>query len=199
VKNMSAILGFIKSHDQADNAIDVLKSAGFNANDISIMVKESPEFKTVTAHVGEKVVGGTTAGIAGGAVIGGIAGLLTGIGAIAIPGIGGFLIGGPIAAALGLTGAAATTATGAATGALAGGLIGALTSLGIPREKVEVYERKLKEGAILIAVSPTDEREDEAKKILERNGATDIVEVAENRFFEPKSKEEDHARHHAAF
>jgi hypothetical protein len=44
--------------------------------------------------------------------------------------------------------------TGAGAGGLAGGLIGALVGWGIPDERAKVYESGLKEGGILMGVTP---------------------------------------------
>ncbi len=101
---------------------------------------------------------------------------MIGIGAIAIPGIGGLLIGGPLAAALGLTGAAAATVSGAVTGALAGGLVGGLVGLGVPEETAKVYENRIREGGVLIAVAAR-EGDDEAHAVLEEHGADEIRNV----------------------
>lgn len=103
-----------------------------------------------------------------------LAGLLVGIGAIAVPGIGALFIGGPLAAALGLSGAAATTVSGAATGALAGGLIGALLGLGVPEEDARIYEERIKEGGILIAIPSRTGDEARAMDILEDTGADQV-------------------------
>ena len=62
---------------------------------------------------------------------------------LALPGLG-LLIAGPIAA--GLAGAGA----GGATGGLIGGLIGA----GIPEERVKKYEEGIKQGGIMMGVTP---------------------------------------------
>lgn len=191
------ILGIFARRENADVAVNQLKGADFTSSDMSIMVKDRVEVKGTTTHIGTKVAEGTATGAAAGAIIGGAAGLLAGMGAIAVPGIGAFLVSGPVATVLGITGATAATATGAATGALAGGIIGALTGLGVPKEKAEIYERKLKEGAILLAVGADENREKEAIHLLENNGATDVVEVGGgissfNELKEDRRETEDH-------
>lgn len=168
------VLGVFDDRTHAENAINKLGSSGFNSKDISIVMKDSVEGQRMADSTGANVAEGAVSGAATGGVIGGIAGLLMGIGAITIPGLGPLLIGGPIAAALGLTGAAATTVTGAATGAVAGGLLGALMGLGLPKEKAEVYQQRIEQGAILLAV-PTRDNGDTAKGILETNGASDVT------------------------
>ncbi len=168
------ILGVFSDKIHAENAIEDLESSGYNPKDISIIMKDSQEAKTLAEDTGASAAEGAVSGATTGAVLGGLAGLLIGIGAITIPGIGVLLIGGPIAAALGLGGAAATTVSGAVTGALAGGLVGALVNLGVPEEEARVYEERIKAGAILLAIPAREGRADEAKEILNEHGADQV-------------------------
>jgi hypothetical protein len=173
------IFALFADRPQAEAAINALTEQGYNAKDISIVMKDNEEARQLAdnTHTNNVADGATSGAITGGAV-GALAGLLIGVGAIAIPGLGGLLIGGPIAAALGLTGAAATTASGAITGALAGGLIGGLVSLGVPEQEAQRYEQRVKEGAILLAVPVNDRLSfSEARSILEKSGADSINEV----------------------
>lgn len=167
------VLGIFSNRDEANDAVEALRKADYKPADISIVMKEGEEKEEVVESTGEHVVKGATSGAVTGGVIGGIAGLLIGIGAIAIPGVGALLIGGPLATALGLTGAAATTVSGAVTGVLAGGLVGALVGLGVPEEQAKVYEERIREGGILLAVSAKDGKEDEVLKMMEEHGATE--------------------------
>jgi uncharacterized membrane protein len=165
------VFGIFTDRDNAEDAIEDLKTAGYDAKEISIMMKETEEANRIADNTGANVTEGAVTGATTGGVIGAIAGLLVGVGAIAIPGVGAFLVGGPIAAALGLTGAAATTVSGAATGALAGGILGALMGLGVPEEDARAYEEEINRGAVLIAVPTRAKHEEEARDILEDNGA----------------------------
>lgn len=171
-------LGIFMDRHQADAALSSLTDAGYNVKDVSVIVRDSDVAHSMTNSDAADVVTGATSGATTGGVLGGLAGLLIGIGAITIPGIGGLLIGGPLAAALGLTGAAATTVSGAATGALAGGIVGALVSIGIPEEEAVVYEERLKEGAVILAVPTTDVFDDnQVREVLEMAGADQIRTV----------------------
>lgn len=167
------ILGIFTDKMSAENAINDLKDANFEAKDISIVMKNREDAEEVSDNTGANVMSDAVSGATTGGVIGGLAGLLIGVGAITIPGIGALLIGGPLAASLGLTGAAATTLTGAATGALAGGLVGALVSLGVSEEDAALYEDRINEGGILVAVA-ADHDEAGARDVLEDNGADQI-------------------------
>lgn len=168
------VLGIFQNRINAEDAIQDLESLDYNPKDISIIMKNQEEAHEIAHDTGATVVDGAVSGAVTGGVVGGIAGLLIGIGAITIPGIGALLIGGPIAATLGLTGAAATTTSGAVTGALAGGLIGVLMNLGVSRNDAEVYEKNIREGAILIAVPSQARTSQEVEEILADNGADQI-------------------------
>ncbi len=170
-------LGIFANRASAENALNDLEAMGYSAKDVSILVKDQAVAKDIGESRGTKVAEGAVSGATTGGVIGGIAGLLIGVGAIVVPGIGGLLIGGPLAVALGLTGATATTVSGAVTGGLAGGLIGALMGLGVPKETAEVYERQIREGAILLAVPNNQGDPREIREALTTNGATQVNSV----------------------
>jgi uncharacterized membrane protein len=177
VKNKMAktVLGIFSDSENAENAINTLKDAGYNPKDISIIMKDKREGKEIAENTGSNMVEGAVSGATTGAILGGLAGLLA---SFVIPGLGAFFIGGPLAAALGLTGAAATTASGAATGALAGGLLGALTSLGLSEDEAKTYEEKVRSGGILLAVPARTGEEAEVESLLSDSGADDIKSVA---------------------
>ena len=104
-----------------------------------------------------------------------------GVGALAIPGIGALFIAGPIAAALGLTGVAATTVSGALSGAVAGGLVGGLVGLGFSHEDAELYERRIRSGDIMVAVTLRDELRDEevVRDAFSKHGAQEVRTIRE--------------------
>lgn len=175
------VLGIFSDREKAEEAIGNLEEAGYNPKDISIVMKDKSEGEKLARNTGADVAEGTVAGMTSGAILGGLAGLLA---SFVIPGLGAFFIGGPIAAALGLTGAAATTASGAATGALAGGLLGALTGLGLSQEDAKVYEDRVKQGGILLAIPARTGEEAEIESMLSECNADDIKSVTshEDRF-----------------
>lgn len=168
------ILGIFSERNDAEEAIYDLEATGYKTKDISIIMRDQGEREKLAHNTGANVAEGAVTGATTGGVIGGIAGLLIGIGAIAIPGIGPLLIGGPIASALGLTGAAASTVSGAITGALAGGLVGVLVGIGISEEDARIYEERIREGGILVAVPAQLGMEEEVREILSENGADQI-------------------------
>lgn len=76
--------------------------------------------------------------------MGAIAGIVAAIGtSIVIPGLG-VVIAGPVAAGL----------AGAGAGGITGGVIGALVGAGVPKESAEKVESGLREGRIVMSVTP---------------------------------------------
>jgi hypothetical protein len=169
------ILGvFTDTHD-ADASIRELNDLGLDTKNISIVAKNLEWSHESVRGKGSKVAQGAAAGVGTGAALGALTGLLVSMGTFTIPGIGALFIGGPIAAALGLTGAAATAISAAASGALAGGLVGALAGFGLPREVAEVYEEKVKQGAVVLAVNARSmEDEADVREIFANNDAENV-------------------------
>jgi hypothetical protein len=173
----NTIFGIFSDRSDADHAMDELENNGYSTKDITIVAKDEVVHKTDEGILQSATSSAAQGAVAGGAMAG-IVGLLVGVGAIVIPGIGGLLIGGPLAAALGLTGAAATAVSAGATGAVAGGLLGGLVGIGLPHETAEYYERKVKEGGILVAVAetlPSEKRK--AQQILQKHNADHVTWV----------------------
>src|SRR5258708_24367235 len=181
------VLGIYQDRDNAEDAINELDEAGYSPKNLSIIMKDNTAAHEMADSTGAHVTSSAVSGASTGAVVGGLAGVLIGIGAIAIPGVGGLLIGGPIATAFGLTGAAATTLSGAATGAITGGILGTLMGLGLPHEEAKVYEDRIHEGAILLAVALEQEDEKhEVREILHRTGADQLRVVAPEYYETPR-------------
>lgn len=177
---MNTVIGVFQDRFDAEAAIDELNEMGFNPKDVSVVIKEGVEVNQKTGSKGGSVAEGAVSGAATGGVLGGLTGLLVGIGALAIPGVGAFLIGGPIAALLGITGAAAMTISGATTGALAGGLVGGLIGLGLPEDVARVYEQRVREGAVLLAVpTNTETGEVEVRNVFKDYDADQIRTIHE--------------------
>lgn len=151
------VLGIFTNKEDAEDTIEKLRSEGFNAKDISLVMKDKREREEINRDTGTNAMAdGAVQGITTGALIGGLAGFLAGT---AVPALAGLFIAGPLGAALGFTGAAATTISGAATGAVAGGLIGALMNMGVSEESAARYQERINDGAILIAVPAADSNE----------------------------------------
>jgi len=186
------VIGIFTEREEAEDAINELKTEGYNPKDISIVMKDRRERQELADDTGTDAAAGALSGASTGAILGGLAGLLA---SFAIPGLGAFFIGGPIAASLGLTGAAATTVSGAATGALAGGILGVLTGLGLSEDDAKVYESRINEGAILLAVPAEMDEEDRVGVILEHAGADQIKSVdarEDDEYIRPAMHDESH-------
>src|SRR5436309_3575574 len=140
---------------QARQAIDDLRRAGFNDDEIGFLTRAGttePEneqgARIATDAVGGGLVGGT---------IGAVAALL-------IPGFGPAIAGGILIATL----------SGAAIGAAAGSIIGSLTGMGVPEEHARFYQKELEAGRPIVTVKSASGH-DEAVAILRRNGSYDAT------------------------
>ena len=160
-----AVFCLIETRGQAEEIVDDLKNAGFSSDQISVLMPDKAETKEFAREKRTKAPEGAAAGAATGGVVGGVLGWLAGIGSLTIPGLGPFIAAGPLAAAL----------AGAGAGAAVGGLAGALIGLGIPEDEAKQYEKKIKEGNILVSAHSTDpEQCERAEEIFERFGGRDL-------------------------
>ena len=100
-------------------------------------------------ELGTKAAEGAGIGGAIGGSLGAIAAAIAAVGTtIALPGLG-LVIAGPLAAAI----------AGAGAGAATGGIVGALIGWGIPEERVKHYEEGIKNGGILMGVTPRSDED----------------------------------------
>lgn len=173
------VFGLFDTQIELENAIDIFKSAGFRAEDISVLMPRLGDPQTLAHEKATKAPEGVAVGGGTGLVIGGILGWL---GAVAtIPVFGLLAVAGPILSAL----------AGAALGGTVGGLTGALVGFGIPEYEAKRFETFVKEGGILLSAHVDDKRwSDKAKKILESAGAHDIMISTEESKAPPKLPKE---------
>ena len=149
------VTGAFTDRESADRAYESMLSRGYSEKDINLMMSD----ETRKQHFSDEDAKGSglgskameSAGVGG--AIGGTAGAtlaaLAAVGtSIAIPGLG-LVVAGPIAAAL----------AGAGAGGLAGGVIGALVGWGIPEDRAKLYESDLREGGIVLGVSPRNDED----------------------------------------
>lgn len=166
-------LGIFATRQEAEQALNELRDAGFAMNQLSIIAKQGDlhahdqgqaeartQELTETTHVDE----GAKAGAGTGAAVGGITGLLVGLGTLAIPGVGPIMLAGAAATAL------ATTLAGTAIGTAAGGLVGGLIGLGIPEDRAHAYQERVARGDYLLMVNGTESEILQAEAILRRRG-----------------------------
>lgn len=184
--------------DQAERAIKELRQAGVPESAISAIQlhDDKADDKRESGddvHRSELADHDTKAsGAAKGLAAGGALGAIAGLGALLIPGIGPFIAAGALAETLGVAGSAAVVS--GAVGAAAGGLTGALVDYGIDREHAEYYERRVREGAMLVAVDASDNESAyrAARAILRAAGG----ESADSEM-ESKERQRDHVTDHA--
>lgn len=140
--------------ESAEAAYNDLTARGYTHDDVNVLMSDQTRDKYFKndAHdsaLGDKAMenAGTGSMIGGG--IGALIGAVAAIGSnVLLPGLG-LVVAGPIAAGL----------AGAGAGALTGGLIGALTGAGVPKDKAEEYERKIKDGGIYMGFKPKNEED----------------------------------------
>ena len=166
----TAVFGIYSSRTGAENAVDLMKAAGYRNTDISVLFAENQGTKDFAVKKDTKAPEGIATGAGSGALVGGALGWLAGIGALAIPGVGPFIAAGPIIGLLSGVG------IGGTVGGIAGGLVGA----GMPEYEAKRYEGRMKTGGILLSVHCDDSSwTKRAKTILEETGAEDISSTGE--------------------
>jgi hypothetical protein len=169
-------LGMFANIQQIESALDRLKSAGMNMNNVSVVVpqtdSDSPQLKALTAPTAPVVqsehefTGGSktesvpqVAAKAGavGTVVGGVVAALT---TLAFPAFSGAVV---------LVG----MATGAFYGAISGGLLGGEGGVEISETQAQHYEDLLAQGQYLLTVKGTDDEVDRFESVLKSENIQD--------------------------
>jgi hypothetical protein len=154
------VTGLFRDRENAERAYGSITSRGYSNDDINLLMSEDTRKKHFAVddrptELGNKALEGAGTGAAIGGTVGATLAALAAIGTtLALPGLG-LLVAGPIAAGL----------AGAGAGGATGGIIGALIGAGIPEERVKHYEKGLREGGIVMGVTP---RTDEDAEYFER-------------------------------
>lgn len=142
----------------AERAIDELRGADVPKDRISVLELHEDSGKIERdgdrGESGDREHDTKASGTAKGLATGGALGAIAGFGALLIPGVGPFIAAGAFAEVLGVAGSAAVTS--GIVGAAAGGLTGALVDYGVDREHAEYYERRVREGAVLVLVDTSE-------------------------------------------
>jgi hypothetical protein len=130
-------------------------SRGYKQDDVNLLMSDETRKKHFAdgkeTELGNKALEGAGTGAAIGGTIGATLAAIAAIGTtLALPGLG-LLVAGPLAAAL----------AGAGAGGATGGLIGALVGAGIPEERVKHYEEGIKNGGIMMGVTPRSDEDAE--------------------------------------
>ncbi|MBI3840207.1 MAG: hypothetical protein HY288_19980 [Planctomycetia bacterium] len=155
-------VGIFEAVQQADDAVDELRAAGFTKDQVTVICSEA----TVQRHfeqfehqdpAGTNTPAAALTGGACGAALGGLAAVAlagtTSLGGIALLAAGGIALWG---------------------GGVAGGLIGAMMTRGVEKELANYYDQAVTRGKILVAVEQEDhERQamlDRAAEIFAKHG-----------------------------
>ncbi len=150
---MESKIAIYASHQQALEAVNSLKEAGFPVNQVSLLgeaqvIDDHLYLKSLEPVKNLPLAVGTIAGI--------VTGILSGIGIFVIPGFG-FLYGaGAIIGAIG----------GLDLGLIGGGLATILLHVGIKKDEVIKYEEHIKEGRFLVIARGTEKEITKAENIL---------------------------------
>jgi hypothetical protein len=139
--------GLFRDRESAERAYRTLGERGYGKDDVNLLMSDETRkkyFADRETEIGTKAWEDAGKGAAIGGAVGATLAALAAIGTtLALPGLG-LLIAGPIAAAF----------AGAGAGAVTGGLVGALVGYGIPEERAKLYEQGIKDGGIVMGVSP---------------------------------------------
>jgi len=142
------------SVEDADVGCKVLESADFDNETVSIVTRSNDqEVKDVAKLKDETAAsppGEESIGVGG--TVGGSIGAALGTATL----IGPFMVAGPL--------------VGMAVGAGAAGALAATDGWGVTKDKTEAYEDRVENGSVLIIVSDSDTRLDEAERLLKTTG-----------------------------
>ncbi|HEV7859592.1 MAG TPA: hypothetical protein VGO91_13310 [Pyrinomonadaceae bacterium] len=149
------VTGLFRDRESAERAYGSVTSRGYKQDDVNLLMSDETRKKHFAdgkeTELGNKALEGAGTGAAIGGTIGATLAAIAAIGTtLALPGLG-LLVAGPLAAAL----------AGAGAGGATGGLIGALVGAGIPEERVKHYEEGIKNGGIMMGVTPRSDEDAE--------------------------------------
>jgi hypothetical protein len=157
------VTGIFQDSRDADKVIRALKQARFKTQDISVVGRDTDDFRTITAQLQSKgpdryvLIFGAV-----GAFLGGLSWLIA---MWALPTVGSTTLIGPPLALL----------SGGSIGAVLGIIAGAVIHFDTPEYAGRVYEGDLSVGKALVAVHTTDVKERiRAENIMEQNNAYEV-------------------------
>ena len=164
------VVAVFRDRTHANHVYTWLRDRGYTSDEINVLMSDQTRLAYSSESDDEIMKSGTyaTEGMAVGGAIGTAVGALAAIAmTVAVPGLG-ILAAGPILTAF----------AGAGAGAVAGGLIGGLVGLGIPESNASAYEQALRDGGVVVGVSPHDA--EEAERIFdffEKHHGENVVTV----------------------
>jgi hypothetical protein len=164
-----AIAGFFRTRTEGEKAREALRQAGYTDDEIGFLAgdvrgHETPAVGPALHDEGSASEAGTDA------FVGAAVGLAAGLFAVLLPGFGWLVAAGPLVGAFG----------GMTVGAGAGGLYGILKDHSISEEDAQFYAEGVKRGGALVTIhGVTEQRETQAHKIMDDNGAIEVEQLAD--------------------
>jgi hypothetical protein len=155
------VTGLFHDRATAERAYDEIAARGYGRDDVNLVMTDETRRRHflddgTQTELGSKAAEGAGVGAGIGGAVGATLAAIAAIGtSLVIPGLG-LVVAGPLAAGL----------AGAGAGGVTGGLIGALVGAGIPEERVKRYEEGIRNGGILMGVTPRST--EDARHIEER-------------------------------
>jgi hypothetical protein len=153
------VLALLENAEHTEKVVHILQEAGVSDKEISIVMRDWSEER----EPGESRASLMAKGAIAGAVAGATPGLLATVASFLVPGLGGMQAVGPLLAVLGAT-------PGAALGAGVGEIGDSL----MPEEKSRLYQERLEQGHVLLAVHTRREEAPRVERILSQHGAQEI-------------------------
>lgn len=149
------VTGLFPDRTSAETAYQAVTERGYSRDDVNLVMSDAARERHFGDAIGTDTELGTKAatgaGIGGaiGGSLGAIAAAIAAVGtSLVLPGLG-LVVAGPLAAAI----------VGAGAGGATGGILGALIGYGIPEERVAHYEQGIRNGGILMGVTPRSEED----------------------------------------
>ena len=154
--NNRVLTGMFRDRESAEKAYNSALSRGYTKDDVNVMMSDHTrdswfggDSAAADSELGSKALEGTGVGSAIGGTLGAIIAGVAAIGtSVLLPGLG-LVVAGPLLAAL----------AGAGAGGLTGGLVGALIGSGIPEEHAKAYEEGIKNGGMVVGVTPRNDED----------------------------------------
>lgn len=175
---MESTVGIFKSREQAEHAIEQLRSIGLSEERVSLLTPgESPQTMEAVATTETEQPGmGKAMGGVVGAALGASSGMMGGmaLASLLVPGVG-------LVFASGVIGAALLGAGGAAIGAASGHAVEDGMDEGLPRDELYLYEHALREGrSVVVVLAESDDQAEAAQKIMCGAGAETLDAARED-------------------
>jgi hypothetical protein len=168
---MTTIAGLFRQWDNAAHAVDLLSTAGYNADQISLIVPKDVLDKIRRNESGRTTPAAVNAqvglGARGAGVVGGFNNMLSGSTPLAVAGLGSVLFSGP------LSPGSRQAAAGKEVTTQGKDVVQSLVDAGIPSDRAELFAEGVKRGGILVAVEAED-RMAEAINLLNQANASDV-------------------------